>query len=417
MSNQQTEKIKVLVIGAGPAGMMAAGAAAENGADVVIVEKNQRVGRKLAITGKGRCNITNFCDNETFIAHVTANPRFLYSAINRFSCYDTVAFFEDRGLATTVERGNRVFPVSDKAQDVVDTLYEYLTELGIQIVHQEVKGILIENGSVKGVRLQDRDLLADKVIVTCGGMSYRATGSTGDGYTFAKSAGHTITPLLPSLVPLTAEDEDIPELQGLSLKNVRLSVIDNTTDKEVYSDMGEMLFTHFGISGPLVLSASAHMRAMSPGRYTAYIDLKPALDDFTLDKRILRDFAEFANKDIINSLGKLLPKKLIPIIIDRAGIAQHTKCNTVTASQRQSLLSQIKHFSVKIHAFRPINEAIVTHGGVDVKDIDPRSMESKLISGLYFAGEVLDLDAYTGGFNLQIAYCTGRLAGESAAQN
>ena len=417
MSNHQTEKIKVLVIGAGPAGMMAAGAAAENGADVVIVEKNQRVGRKLAITGKGRCNITNFCDNETFIAHVTANPRFLYSAINRFSCYDTVAFFEDRGLATKVERGNRVFPVSDKAQDVVDTLYEYLTELGIQIVHQEVKGLLIENGTVKGVRLQDRDLLADKVIVTCGGMSYRATGSTGDGYTFAKSAGHTITPLLPSLVPLTAEDEDIPELQGLSLKNVRLSVIDNTTDKEVYSDMGEMLFTHFGISGPLVLSASAHMRAMSPGRYTAAIDLKPALDEYTLDKRILRDFAEFANKDIINSLGKLLPKKLIPIIIDRAGIAQHTKCNTVTASQRQSLLSQIKHFSVKIHAFRPINEAIVTHGGVDVKDIDPRSMESKLISGLYFAGEVLDLDAYTGGFNLQIAYCTGRLAGESAAQN
>ena len=417
MSNQQTEKIKVLVIGAGPAGMMAAGAAAENGADVVIVEKNQRVGRKLAITGKGRCNITNFCDNETFIAHVTANPRFLYSAINRFSCYDTVAFFEDRGLATKVERGNRVFPVSDKALDVVDTLYEYLTELGVQFIHQEVKGLLIENGSVKGVRLQDRDLLADKVIVTCGGMSYRATGSTGDGYTFAKSAGHTITPLLPSLVPLTAEDEDIPELQGLSLKNVRLSVIDNTTDKEVYSDMGEMLFTHFGISGPLVLSASAHMRAMSPGRYTAYIDLKPALDEFTLDKRILRDFAEFANKDIINSLGKLLPKKLIPIIIDRAGIAQHTKCNTVTASQRQSLLSQIKHFSVKIHAFRPINEAIVTHGGVDVKDIDPRSMESKLIDGLYFAGEVMDLDAYTGGFNLQIAYCTGRLAGESAAQS
>ena len=417
MSNQQTEKIKVLVIGAGPAGMMAAGAAAENGADVVIVEKNQRVGRKLAITGKGRCNITNFCDNETFIAHVTANPRFLYSAINRFSCYDTVAFFEDRGLATKVERGNRVFPVSDKAMDVVDTLYEYLTELGVQFIHQEVKGLLIENGSVKGVRLQDRDLLADKVIVTCGGMSYRATGSTGDGYTFAKSAGHTITPLLPSLVPLTAEDEDIPELQGLSLKNVRLSVTDNTTDKEVYSDIGEMLFTHFGISGPLVLSASAHMRAMSPGRYTAYIDLKPALDEFTLDKRILRDFAEFANKDIINSLGKLLPKKLIPIIIDRAEIAPHTKCNTVTASQRQSLLSQIKHFSVKIHAFRPINEAIVTHGGVDVKDIDPRSMESKLISGLYFAGEVLDLDAYTGGFNLQIAYCTGRLAGESAAQN
>ena len=417
MINNEINKIKVLVIGAGPAGMMAAGAAAENGVDVVIVEKNQRVGRKLAITGKGRCNITNFCDNETFIAHVTSNPRFLYSAVNRFSCYDTVAFFEDRGLATKVERGNRVFPVSDKALDVVDTLYEYLRELGVRFIHQEVKGLLIENGTVKGVRLLDRELYADKVIVTCGGMSYRATGSTGDGYSFAKSAGHTVTPLLPSLVPLTAEDEDIPALQGLSLKNVRLSVIDNMTDKEVYSDMGEMLFTHFGISGPLVLSASAHMRAMSPGRYTAYVDMKPALNEDTLDKRILRDFSEFANKDIINSLGKLLPKKLIPVIISRSGIAPHTKCNAVTALQRHSLLSQIKHFSIKIHAFRPINEAIVTHGGVDVKDIDPRTMESKLISGLYFAGEVLDLDAYTGGFNPQIAYCTGRLAGESAAQN
>ena len=412
MTNNQR---KVIVIGAGPAGMMAAGAAAENGADVVLIEKNQRVGRKLAITGKGRCNITNFCDNETFIAHVTANPRFLYSAINRFSCYDTIAFFEDRGLATKVERGNRVFPVSDKAMDVVDTLYDYLNESGVQIVHQEVKELLIEDGAVKGVRLQDKELFADKVIVACGGMSYRATGSTGDGYTFAKAAGHSITPLLPSLVPLAAEDDDIPELQGLSLKNVRLSVIDNAADKEVYSDMGEMLFTHFGISGPLVLSASAHMRNMSPVRYTAYIDLKPALEDETLDKRILRDFTEFANKDIINSLGKLLPKKLIPVIIDRAGIAPHTKCNTITAEQRHSLLQQIKRFRVRIHAFRPINEAIVTHGGVDVKDIDPRTMESKLVKGLYFAGEVLDLDAYTGGFNLQIAYCTGRLAGESAA--
>ena len=407
--------MKVIVIGAGPAGMMAAGSAAENGADVTIIEKNQRVGRKLAITGKGRCNITNFCDNETFIAHVTANPRFLYSAINRFSCYDTVAFFEERGLATKVERGNRVFPVSDKALDVVDTLYDYISELGVQIIHQEVKGLLIDNGAVKGVRLQDKELFADKVIVTCGGMSYRATGSTGDGYTFAKAAGHTITPLLPSLVPLAAEDKDIPALQGLSLKNVRLSVMDNHHNKEVYSDMGEMLFTHFGISGPLVLSASAHMRNMSPGRYTAVIDLKPALDDDTLDKRILRDFSEFANKDIINSLGKLLPKKLIPVIIERAGIAPHTKCNIITAGQRQSLLYQIKHFCVKIHAFRPINEAIVTHGGVDVKDIDPRTMESKRVKGLHFAGEVLDLDAYTGGFNLQIAYCTGRLAGESAA--
>ena len=407
---------KVLVIGAGPAGMMAAAAAAENGALVAALEKNQRVGRKLAITGKGRCNITNFCDTADFIAHVTANPRFLYSAINRFSCYDTVAFFEERGLATKVERGNRVFPVSDKATDVVDALYDYLMELGVDIYRKEVKGLLIENGAVKGVRLDDREMYADKVIVACGGMSYRATGSTGDGYTFAKSAGHTITPLLPSLVPLNTDDKDIPELQGLSLKNIRLTVVDNASNHTVYSETGEMLFTHFGISGPLTLSASAHMRDMSPGRYSASIDMKPALDTDTLDKRILRDFSEFVNKDIINALGKLLPKKLIPVMISRAGIDPHTKCNVLTSLQRHALLEQIKNFTVRIHSFRPINEAIVTHGGVDVKDVDPRTMESKLVKGLYFAGEVLDVDAYTGGFNLQIAYATGRLAGESAAQ-
>lgn len=412
---KDSSNIKVLVIGAGPAGMMAAGAAAEAGAETLIVEKNQKVGRKLAITGKGRCNITNFCDNDEFIAHLTANPRFMYSAINRFSCYDAVAFFEERGLITKVERGNRVFPASDKALDVVDTLRDYIDEKGVQLIHQEVKGLLIEDGTVKGVRLENKEIFADAVIVTCGGMSYRATGSTGDGYTFAKAAGHTITPLLPSLVPLVSSDKDIPALQGLSLKNVRLSISDNHTDKEIFSDMGEMLFTHFGISGPLVLSASAHMRAMSPGRYTAYIDMKPALDNDILDKRILRDLAEFANKDIINSLGKLLPKKLIPVIIDRALIPPHTKCNTLTAEQRQSMLTQIKRFRVNIQSFRSINEAIVTHGGVDVKDIDPRTMQSKLVNGLYFAGEVLDLDAYTGGFNLQIAYSTGRLAGESAA--
>ena len=406
---------RIVVIGAGPAGMMAAGAAAEMGAHVTLFEKNARVGRKLAITGKGRCNITNFCDNETFIAHLTANPRFMYSAINRFSCYDAVAFFEDNGLLTKVERGNRVFPVSDKALDVVDTLHAYLTELGVEIVQKEVKGLLIEDGAVKGVRLSDGIMNADAVIIACGGMSYRATGSTGDGYTFAKAAGHTITPLLPSLVPLNSSDTDIAELQGLSLKNIRLTVTDNNNQKEVYSETGEMLFTHFGISGPLVLSASAHMRAMSPQRYIALIDMKPALDETALDKRILRDLSEFANKDIINSLGKLLPKKLIPVIINRAGIDPHTKCNTLTAEQRHSLIIQIKGFQVHIHSFRPINEAIVTHGGVDVKDVDPRTMQSKLVSGLYFAGEVLDLDAYTGGFNLQIAYATGRLAGESAA--
>ena len=406
---------KVLVIGAGPAGMMAAGAAAESGADVVLIEKNARVGRKLAITGKGRCNITNFCDNETFIAHLTANPRFMYSAINRFSCYDTVAFFEERGLKTKVERGNRVFPESDKALDVVDALYDYVTGLGVKIILKEAKGLVIEDCAVKGIRFDDEIMYADAVIIACGGMSYRATGSTGDGYTFAKAAGHTITPLLPSLVPLNASNDDIAALQGLSLKNIRLTVTDNAAEKEVYSEKGEMLFTHFGISGPLVLSASAHLRNMSPDRYTAVIDMKPALDDETLDKRLLRDLSEFANKDLINSLGKLLPKKLIPVVIQRSGIDPHTKCNVMTVQQRHLLIEQIKRFTMHIHSFRPINEAIVTHGGVDVKDVDPRTMQSKLVKGLYFAGEVLDLDAYTGGFNLQIAYSTGRLAGESAA--
>ena len=288
--------------------MMAAGAAAERGARVMLFEKNSRVGRKLAITGKGRCNITNFCDTEEFIAHLTANPRFMYSAINRFSCYDAVAFFEDHGLKTKVERGNRVFPESDKAIDVVNTLRAYVEEYGVETVHKEVKGLVFSDGCVKGIRLKEGLLPASAVIVACGGMSYRATGSTGDGYTFAKAAGHTITPLLPSLVPLNASDPDIPGLQGLSLKNIRLSVTDNETNKEVFAENGEMLFTHFGLSGPLVLSASAHMRNMSPERYTVMIDLKPALDFDTLDKRVLRDFSEFANKDIINSLGKLLPK-------------------------------------------------------------------------------------------------------------
>ena len=407
---------KVIVIGAGPAGMIAAGSAAATGAEVTLYEKNKVVGRKLAITGKGRCNITNFCDTDEFIAHLTANPRFMYSAINAFSCYDAVAFFEDRGLATKVERGNRVFPASDKAADVVDTLRDWLIENKVRIVNQSVLSLIRENDAVLGVKLSDREVYADAVIVTCGGLSYPATGSTGDGYTFAKSVGHTVTPLLPSLVPLTCGDADIPALQGLSLKNIAIHVIDNYSDKEIYSDFGEMLFTHFGISGPVILSASAHMRQMSPNRYTVLIDLKPALDEETLDKRILRDLSEFANKDIGNSMSKLLPKKLIPVVLNRAGILSTVKCNALTAEKRRALLLAMKRFSVTVHSFRPIKEAIVTHGGVDVKDVDPRTMQSKLIDNLYFAGEVLDLDAYTGGFNLQIAYSTGRLAGISASK-
>ena len=406
---------KVIVIGAGPAGMMAAGAAAENGADVLLIEKNPKVGRKLRITGKGRCNITNYCDNEEFIRHLTSNSRFMYGAINRFSCYDTVAFFNDLGLETKVERGNRVFPASDKALDVVDAFYRYITSVDVEIKTAEVKSLIIEDGSIKGVRLAGEDILADSVIIACGGLSYKATGSTGDGYTFAKAAGHSITPILPSLVPLVCDDPLCEELQGLALKNIRITVTDNHSNKEIYTDFGEMLFTHFGISGPVILSASAHMRNMSVERYTVSIDLKPALDEETLDKRILRDFAKFSNKDLSNSLYELLPKSLIPVILRRADIDGHTKCNAVTAVQRNRLLKAIKCFDLPIHGFRPIDEAIVTCGGVDVKEVNPKTMESKLLKGLYFAGEVLDLDAYTGGFNLQIAYSTGRLAGESAA--
>ena len=406
---------RVVVIGAGPAGMMAAGAAAENGADVLLIEKNLKVGKKLRITGKGRCNITNYCDNDEFIRHLTANARFMYSAVNRFSCYDAVAFFEGLGLETKVERGNRMFPQSDKASDVVDVFDRYITSVGVKIKTAEVKSLIIEDGNVKGVRLAGEDIFADCVIVACGGLSYKGTGSTGDGYTFAKSAGHTITPILPSLVPLVSDDPVCEELQGLALKNIRISVRDNNSNKEIYFDFGEMLFTHFGISGPVILSASAHMRQMSVNRYTVSIDLKPALDEETLDKRILRDFAKFSNKDISNSLFELLPKSLVPVMLNRAQIDGHTKCNAVTAEQRKRLLNALKRFDILIHSFRPIDEAIVTSGGVDVKEISPKTMESKLVSGLFFAGEVLDLDAYTGGFNLQIAYSTGRLAGESAA--
>lgn len=408
---------EIIVIGAGPAGMMAAGAAAEAGASVTIIEKNAKVGRKLAITGKGRCNLTNLCDNETFIAHLTANPRFLYSAIHHFSCCDAVAFFEEHGLRTKVERGNRVFPESDKALDVVDTLHRYINDLGVRLLHGEVSELIVDDGTVRGVILGGRHITADTVIVACGGLSYRATGSTGDGYRFAKATGHTVTPLLPSLIPLEAEDKDIIDLQGLSLKNVAIRVIDNASQEEVYRDFGEMLFTHFGMSGPIILSASAHMRLMSPGRYTVHLDLKPALDPETLDKRIVRELSEYANKDVVNMMPALLPKKLIPAVLNRSGINEHVKCNVLTVEQRHSLRDVLKDFAVQIHAFRPINEAIVTHGGVDVREIDPRTMQSKKVNNLYFAGEVLDVDAYTGGFNLQIAYSTGRLAGTSAAYN
>ncbi len=401
---------KVIVIGGGPAGMMAASVAARNGNRVTLLEQNSRTGRKLLITGKGRCNITNFCDNDDFIANIPTNPRFMYSAINAFSTYDTVAFFEDLGVSTKVERGNRVFPVSDKASDVADALYKHCLDSSVEIITTRVKSVSKTNNEFC-VNTTDKKFFCDKLIIATGGKSYPTTGSTGDGYKFAKMLGHTVTPITPSLVPLECNFEYLSELQGLSLRNVSFKVIDNNSNKEIYSDFGELLFTHFGISGPVVLSASSHMKAMSDMRYTCYIDLKPALDNDTLDKRLIKDFTKFINKDICNALVELMPKSLIPVVLDKCSIDPHIKCNCITSAQRKAIVDTLKHFDISVKGFRPIDEAIITCGGVKCTEIDPKTMQSKLVPSLYFAGEVIDVDAYTGGFNLQIAFSTGYLAG------
>lgn len=403
----------VLVIGAGPAGMMAAGNSALYGNKVIIAEKNKRVGRKLMITGKGRCNITNNCDNDQFIKNIPTNGRFLYSAINNFSAQDTIDFFTNNGLQLKTERGNRVFPCSDKAMDVVDCMYNFIKNTGCRLLQKEIKGLIIEDDTVKGaVTNLGEKLLADKVIIACGGKSYPLTGSTGDGYTLAKQAGHTIIPPKPSLVPLVSSNKFCKDLQGLSLRNISITVFDSR-NKKLYSDFGEMLFTHYGVSGPVILSASAHMRNMEGGCKIS-IDLKPALSLEQLDKRILRDFEMFKNKDLTNSLFKLLPSAIVPVVINKTGIPPQCKCNSVTKEQRAKLAEVIKNFKVDICEFRPVEEAIITSGGVCTKEINPKTMESKLIKNLYFAGEVIDVDGYTGGFNLQIAFSTGYLAGINA---
>ncbi len=406
---------RVIVIGGGPAGMMAAGVVARSGADVLLFEKNEKVGRKLMITGKGRCNITNFCDNDEFISNIPTNPRFMYSAINAFSTYDTVAFFEDLGVATKVERGNRVFPVSDKASDVCDAMRRFVLDNGAKIVNEKVKAVISDNGLLVAVKTENSTYHCDSVIIATGGKSYPKTGSTGDGYIFAKSVGHTVSTPTASLVPLESDASICKELQGLALKNVAVKVMEESSKKEIYSDFGEMLFTHFGLSGPTILSASAHMRNIEDGKYTVHIDLKPALSFETLDKRLLKDFSKFINKDISNSLFELLPKSLIPVILKMCGIDPHTKCNSVTVSQRHTIVALLKDFTVTIKGFRPIDEAIITCGGVKVQEIDPKTMCSKIVPNLYFAGEVIDVDAYTGGFNLQIAFSTAYLAGENAS--
>lgn len=414
--NQKMISKKVVVIGAGASGLIAAGFAAENGAKVTLIEKNKRVGRKIMITGKGRCNVTNNCDVQNFIRNVPVNGRFLYSALNSFTPQDAIDFFEQLGLQLKTERGNRVFPMSDKAVDVVDTLHDFVIDKGCKIVCDNAVSLIIENNEIIGVKCENETYYSDSIIVCCGGESYPLTGSTGDGYTLAKQAGHTVTELKPSLVPLESKNPDCKSMQGLSLKNVSLKIIDNKSQKTVFSDFGEMLFTHFGMSGPMILSASSQIRDISDGKYTAVIDLKPALTPEQLDKRLQNDFRENSNKDISNSFSKLLPRKIIVPVLKRWGVPFDKKCNSVTKEERRKLCEILKEFTVEISGFRPIEEAIITSGGVKTSEINPKTMESKLVNGLYFAGEVIDCDAYTGGFNLQIAWSTGRLAGISAAE-
>lgn len=404
---------KVIIIGGGAAGLMAGAEAAKRGLDTVILEKMPRPARKMMITGKGRCNLTNACfELDELIANVPTNGRFLYSAFSAWMPYDTIALVEELGVSTKIERGNRVFPVSDKAVDVVDAFVRHAKESGAVIVQGAASALETEDGRITAVMTESGERLpCDAVAICTGGKSYPLTGSTGDGYGLAKAAGHTVTPLAPSLIPLVCSNNFIPRLQGLSLKNTGVRVLEDK--KEVYRDFGEMLFTHYGVSGPMILSASAHMKHPEHMQYRLQIDLKPALDEKKLDLRLQREFRENNNKDFINSLSKLLPNKLIPVIVGLSGIAPAAKCNSITREQRLHLVQLLKGLQLEVTGFRPIEEAIVTSGGVNVKEVNPKTMQSKQIPNLYFAGEVLDVDAYTGGFNLQIAFSTGYLCGKN----
>ena len=407
-------KKKVIVIGGGPAGMMAAGTAAENGCAVILIEKNNRLGKKLAITGKGRCNITNACEDvETLLKNVITNRRFLYSAFYGFDNFQVIDFFEKLGVPTKVERGERVFPQSDKSLDVVSAMRKFLVDNNVEIVCDTVTDIKTEDGVVSGIECKKRGFLrADSVIVATGGVSYSATGSTGDGYEWAEQMGHTIIKPQPSLVPVEVKQTWHEQLSGLSLKNIAIEV-KNSKGKKIYSDFGEMMFAHFGLTGPVILSASAHMKNAESESYKIKIDLKPALSEKQLDDRILRDFSENMNKDFINSLDRLLPKNMIPAIVELCGIEPHKKVNSVTSQERKRLTELLKNLEFDVTGLCSVEQAIITAGGVSVKEINPSTMESKLVSGLFFAGEIIDVDALTGGFNLQIAFSTGRLAGLS----
>ena len=403
---------KIVVIGGGAAGMMAAGWAAEAGSHVELLEPNQRLGMKLAITGKGRCNVTNQCGVDEVLKNIPRNGRFLYSALDAFPPEAAMAFFEAHGCPLKVERGNRVFPVSDRAASVVQALTGFLEAQRVTVRRARATEIAVEDGAVRGVRTDQGLLSASRVILATGGCSYPRTGSTGDGYRLAQALGHTIQPPRGSLVPLEEEGETCKRLQGLSLRNCAIRV-KNAAGKTLYTDFGELLFTHFGLSGPVILSASAHGK---PGEIReVLIDLKPALDEQKLDQRILRDLEQYQNRNMDHALQDLYPRLLIPVMLDLAEISPETKANSVTRAQRRRLLELTKGFPVKIRGPRPVEEAIITAGGVTVREVNPKTMESKLVRGLYIAGELLDVDAYTGGFNLQIAWATGRAAGLAAA--
>ena len=406
---------EIIVIGGGAAGMMAAITAARRGAGVTLLEPNERLGKKLNITGKGRCNVTNNCDQETLIANIPGNGRFLYSALTRFTPQDAMAFFEALGVPLKVERGNRVFPVSDRSFDISGALERELRRLRVRILRERAAEITAEDGRVTGVQTDRQHHPADAVVLATGGVSYPGTGSTGDGYAMAAALGHTIVPPRGSLVPLESGDADCAAMQGLSLRNVEATVL-NGKNKPVFREFGEMLFTHFGVSGPLMLSASAHLRRWDKEQYRLSIDLKPALDQQKLDSRILRDIGENPNRDMANILSGLVHRSMVPVLLRRLALPEGEKANSLTKEQRRALVQELKHFTVSLTGPRPVAEAIVTAGGVKVGDVVPGTMASKLAEGLYFAGEILDVDAYTGGFNLQIAWATGYLAGLSAAE-
>ena len=414
--------MKVVVIGGGPAGMMAAISASEKGNEVLLLEKNKSLGRKLLITGTGRCNITSSLTMDEFIKNTPGNGMFLYSAFNSFTNQDIIKFLKEQGLEVKEERGNRIFPVTDKAQDVLKCFERKLKELKVKTFYESpVTEILIDNeNKVCGVKTTKEKINADKVILATGGKSYPLTGSTGDGYKLAQKLGHTITPIKPSLVPLETYEQNLhKELQGLSLKNVKIKILDISKNKEIYEDFGEMLFTHFGVSGPIILSGSAHLvryknidTLLKNKQIKLAIDLKPALTEEKLNERILRDFNEFKNKNFKNSLDKLLPQKLINTIIEYSKIDPEKQVNSITKQERKHLIQILKNFEITIKDFRKIEDAIITSGGINIKEVNPKTMESKKVKGLYFAGEILDVDSYTGGFNLQIAYSTGYVAGD-----